>query len=241
MLVWTRNKFKKNCFKTDLQIGLMDIFQVPGICFSRIAMRMSKQNDFSTTSGGQSITKWIAALKEGDHFAAQRLWGYLQQRLVTYAQRLVQVPPAHYDEEDVALSAFGALCDGLEKGRYSDVDNRTDLWKLLAVIAMNKARKRADHDNRLKRGGGHAKLTDGDAVLNLISSSDPPPDLLMSMQEECQKKLNSLQQEELKLVVMLKIEGYTNEEIAETMGCTRRSIQRRLVLIREIWTEDDCE
>ena len=202
---------------------------------------MSHQNDLAATKAELSVTKWISDLKEGDHRAAQRLWGYLQRRLLAHAQRLIPAPPAHYDEEDVALSAFGALCNGLEKGRYADVDNRTDLWKLLAVIAVNKARKRADHENRLKRGGGHAQLTDGDAVLNLLSSSDPPPDLLLSMQEECEKKLQSLQQEELKLVVMLKIEGYTNDEVAKSMGCMRRSIQRRLALIREIWTEDDGE
>ena len=201
---------------------------------------MSQDSDLPKTNGEQSVTKWISALKEGDHQAAQRLWGFLQGRLVIHARKLVSAAPAHYDEEDVALSAFGALCDGLEKGRYSDVDNRTELWKLLAVIAVNKARKRADHDNRLKRGGGHAQVTDGDSILNLLSSADLPPDLSLSMQEECEQRLNSLRQEELKLVVLLKIEGYTNEEVAKTMGCTRRSIQRRLALIREIWTEDDC-
>lgn len=202
---------------------------------------MSQNLNFPVPSGEQSVTNWINALKGGDHLAAERLWSFLQRRLVNHAQRLVRVSPAHYDEDDVALSAFGAMCDGLQNGRYEDIDNRSDLWKLLAVITVNKARKRAEHENRLKRGGAFSKISDGESILKLLTSNDLPPELSLSMKEECERKLESLEQKELKLVVLLKVEGYTNDEIADSMGCTRRSIQRRLAVIREIWTQVGIE
>lgn len=197
------------------------------------------QNSPNPANPQQSVSRWIDALQNGQHFAAERLWGFLHRRLMSHAERQVRFTQPSYDEEDVALSAFGALCDGLEKGRYLEIENRTDLWKLLAVITTNKAKKRAEHENRLKRGGDHNRVADGDAFLDLLCSPDPPPELALSMREECEKKLNSLQEDELKMVVLLKVEGYTNDEIASNMGCTRRSIQRRLALIRDIWSEND--
>jgi DNA-directed RNA polymerase specialized sigma24 family protein len=35
-----------------------------------------------------------------------------------------------------------------------------------------------------------------------------------------------------------KIEGYTNEEIAAKLGCVPRTVQSKLQLIRDTWTEE---
>ena len=42
---------------------------------------------------------------------------------------------------------------------------------------------------------------------------------------------------ELESLVMLKLEGYTNDEIAEKLGYTRRTIQRMLNLVRDAWKD----
>jgi DNA-directed RNA polymerase specialized sigma24 family protein len=39
-------------------------------------------------------------------------------------------------------------------------------------------------------------------------------------------------------MVLYKLEGYTNREIAEKLGRSRPTIERRLRLIREIWREE---
>ena len=38
-----------------------------------------------------------------------------------------------------------------------------------------------------------------------------------------------------------RVEGYTNDEIASKLGCTRRTVQRRLNLIRDLWQRDADE
>ena len=200
----------------------------------------SDSNDQATSLAEQSVTNWIVALRGGDHVAAQNLWAFLRRRLVIHAQRSGSANPV-YDEEDVALSAFGALCEGLQDGRFDEVDNRVDLWRLLAVITTNKARKRALHETRQKRGGDFSRVDDADAFFDSIVSPNPPPDVVVSMQEECERTLRLLGQEELKMVVLLRIEGYTNDEIADAMGCTRRSVQRRLALVRNILTDSSRE
>jgi DNA-binding CsgD family transcriptional regulator len=37
------------------------------------------------------------------------------------------------------------------------------------------------------------------------------------------------------------MEGYTNDEIAERLGCARRTVARRLELIRKIWLASSPE
>jgi DNA-directed RNA polymerase specialized sigma24 family protein len=37
-------------------------------------------------------------------------------------------------------------------------------------------------------------------------------------------------------VALLKLDGHTNDEIAESIGYTRRTVQRILTVIRQNWT-----
>ena len=40
---------------------------------------------------------------------------------------------ADADEEDAALSAFHCLCEGAVRGRFLRLDDRDDLWRVLAM------------------------------------------------------------------------------------------------------------
>jgi DNA-directed RNA polymerase specialized sigma24 family protein len=49
--------------------------------------------------------------------------------------------------------------------------------------------------------------------------------------------MNQLPEPDLRKLVVLKLEGHTNDEIAELMKVTRRTVQRKLELIRRIWLD----
>ena len=186
-----------------------------------------------------SVTRWLQTLGTGDEESARLLWRFVEDRLLRIAKNEIgQGRPIIYDEEDIASSVFGALCRGLENGRYLTVNNRSELWSLLAVITVNKARTSARDANRVKRGGNETHIEDGDRFLELIAGAELSPDVLLACQEECQRLLSLLVRDELKLVALLKVEGYTNEEIASQLGCSRRAVQRRLNLIRDFWQEE---
>ena len=55
------------------------------------------------------------------------------------------------------------------------------------------------------------------------------------MAEECQRLLDVLEDDSLRQVALSRMEGYTNDEIAAQLGCARRTIARRLELIRKTW------
>ena len=187
-----------------------------------------------------SVTSWLVALRDGESVAAELLWEFLKRRLLQFASGQIRVASPIYDEDDVALSAFNTLCDGVQKGRYSKVRNRDELWRLLAVITMNKARERAAHESRQRRGGVSTPVS-LDAVSPQLFSLESNPEFVTLVQEECEQLLERLVKPELKVVAMLKVEGYTNEEIASSMECSRRSVQRRLNLIRDIWSDETGE
>jgi DNA-directed RNA polymerase specialized sigma24 family protein len=56
--------------------------------------------------------------------------------------------------------------------------------------------------------------------------------------EECERLRRGLNDEELNSVALLRMEGYTVDEIAARLGCVARTVKRKLQLIRDIWKEE---
>jgi DNA-directed RNA polymerase specialized sigma24 family protein len=55
--------------------------------------------------------------------------------------------------------------------------------------------------------------------------------------EEFQRQLARLPSDELRAIALGKMEGHTNAEIAARLGCTDKTVERRLKLIRDRWKE----
>ena len=114
-------------------------------------------------SSDGSITRWIGQLQAGDPAAAQPLWERYFRHLVDLARRkLLGARPQGADEEDVALSAFDSFCRGLKRGRFPELQDRDNLWKLLVVLTARKACHLLRDEQRLKRGGGQKAGTAAD-------------------------------------------------------------------------------
>src|SRR3984893_4664796 len=98
--------------------------------------------DFMLAHGGidpmsseGSITHWLRLLQAGDRSAAQPLWERYFQLLVVRARASLRGSPGRVaDEEDVALGAFDSFCRAAEQGRFPNLNDRNDLWRLLVVL-----------------------------------------------------------------------------------------------------------
>ena len=193
----------------------------------------------------ESVTRWIDLLKAGDPAAAQPLWQRYFERLVRLArQKLRSAPRRAADEEDVALSAFDSFCRGLERGRFPQLQDRDDLWRLLVVVTARKAIDQIHHEARAKRGGGRVRgesalerpgAPDGEAGLHEFLGREPTPETAALVTAEFQRLLALLPDDGLREVAVWKMEGYTGEEIAAKRGCARVTVQRMLALIRQAW------
>jgi DNA-directed RNA polymerase specialized sigma24 family protein len=150
------------------------------------------------------------------------------------------------DEEDAALSAFDSFCRGAARGRYPRLGDRDDLWRLLVVLTERKAFDQIRHERRQRRGGGKIvgmpEAPDGDGVdrgIVLAEYPRPTPEFAAIMADECGRLLARLPDETLRRVALLKMEGDTSEEIAERLGCSLRSVARKLELIRRTWLDQE--
>lgn len=107
-----------------------------------------------------SITGWFFALRQGDTVAAQRLWDHYFHELCRLAQRTLhhQIRTTAFDEEDVASDVLATFFAETQKGRHEQVKDRDELWGLLVVITIRKAKMTARRERALKRGGGLVAL-----------------------------------------------------------------------------------
>src|SRR5262245_50606157 len=110
----------------------------------------------ASMSSAGSVTAWIDQLRATDRAAAQPLRQRYFQRLVGLARQKLRRRPrsAMAGAEDVALSAFDSFFRGAEQGRFPQLADRDDLWRLLFVITERKAIDLVKHENAIRRGGG---------------------------------------------------------------------------------------
>lgn len=187
-----------------------------------------------------SVSYWIRELQVGNQAAAQQLWERYFQRLVRLAKhKLTHRLRRYADEEDVALSAFKSFFRGVEAGRYPQLADRDDLWRLLVTITAHKTVHVARHAQRQKRGGrasGSGRDNDGNMLdLNEVIGQEPSPEFSIQVAEELDRMLTLLDDPSLQSVALWKMEGYTSTEIAPRLDCTVRTVERKLRLIRQIW------
>jgi DNA-directed RNA polymerase specialized sigma24 family protein len=194
-----------------------------------------------------SVTIWIDALRAGDQDAANQLWRrYFESVVRLTRSRLRSAARGAADEEDVALSAFDSFYDGMARGRFPDLADRDDLWRLLVTIAARKASNQNRWEARQKRGGGRvlhesALAADIDPELDGLAGvvgAEPSPEFAALLADECGRRLRDLPDESLRSVALLKMEGYRNEEIADRLGCGVRTVARKLEVIRKAWTDE---
>jgi len=189
------------------------------------------------------VSQWLLHLAEGDGDVAQEIWNDYFGKLVRLARRKLEgIPSRDYDEEDVALSAMNSFYRGLVQHKFDHVHNRDDLWKLLVTITVRKVSARRRSYFTQKRGGGRVRgesifghQEDEQGGLACVLGTEPTPELAASVAENCRQMLDQLEDETLCQIALWTLEGYRTEEIAGKLGCVRRTIERKLERIREIW------
>jgi DNA-directed RNA polymerase specialized sigma24 family protein len=182
-----------------------------------------------------SVTVWLRRMSAGDPAAAQPLWERYYRRLVGLAREALRDAPRRAaDEEDVALWAFDSFFRGVEQGRFPRLNDRHNLWALLVTLTERHAFELRAHENRQKRGGGMERVEATDE----LPAPDPTPSFAAAMVEQCQRLLEQLADSELRRIALMKLEGYTNDEIAAQLGCVRATVERRLRLIRTKWGKE---
>ena len=190
-----------------------------------------------------SVTLWIDGIRAGDDADIHRLWDRYFERLVRLAgARLPTHSRRSVDEEDVALSAFQSFCSRAGHGQFPQLNGRDDLWRLLATITVRKALDTLRHQNRQKRGGGRvlgeSALPAGGEGLADVLSREPTPEEVAQFADDYCRFVASLREPGMRTVALQRLEGQSTREIAQSLNVSTKTIERKLQLIRAIWSQE---
>ncbi len=171
-------------------------------------------------SSSNNVSEWIVQAKAGNATATSLLWRHFYDRLVRAVRRRLQ---GHHrgvsDEEDIVLSVFDSFYAAVQQGRFPDLSDRDDLWRLLLSMSNRKV---------------ELISLNGDASTSIeIAGNEPSPEMVVMMQESMTRFFSQLGVGDLQELAVAKLEGYSNAELARRFGCSERTIERRLHLIRE--------
>jgi DNA-directed RNA polymerase specialized sigma24 family protein len=104
------------------------------------------------------------------------------------------------------------------------------------VLTARKAFDLQAREHRQKRGGADGAA--GAAGLERVLGREPTPEFAAQAADELRALLDRLGEPQLRSIALWKMEGYTNAEIAERLGCAPPTVERRLRLIRSVWAAD---
>lgn len=174
----------------------------------------------------------IEGLRAGDQHTAQEFceeYGALLHRLAE--KHLPHGLRRRVGPEDVVQSVCRTFLRRARDGAF-DLADSDSLWRLLCAITLTKVREQTRFHLRRKRGLDrevHAATVFEKEERADIALLDPRPGPAAAAEfaDQFQQIRASLDAEE-RQVVDLKLQECTNDEVAECLGCSERTVRRIL-------------
>ena len=181
------------------------------------------------------------AIQNSGNQSAEKLWNNYFGRLRRFAAHQMKgMPKIASDEEDITLSVLKSVCLSLRDGRIEQINDDRGLWHLLVVICKRKIANQYAYQRRAKRDVARARSFGGDSEsLKKLECHEIRPELLYEFKERFEELLDKLEKDTLKKIALAKIMNYTNEEIASELGCSLSTVERKLRVIRGIWSHEN--
>lgn len=182
---------------------------------------------FSEISDGSLLRRY----KSGDQAAATRLYLKYAHRLHGLAvAQTGQDLKTRIEPEDIVQSVFRTFFRRAKDGHYQVPDGE-ELWKLFLVIGLHKIRDAASYHRAEKRNVQKTlSLSDNDQDFAATAPDKLAENTLQIVIDELLQSLNSSQKE----IIMLRLEGMTVDDIAESTQRSRRTVERTLQKFREL-------
>ena len=135
---------------------------------------------------------------------------------------------------------------GVQGDKFPDLARQDNLWGLLMTLTTRKVHAHMRRQTRHKRGGGDVR---GESVfaspsgevmgagIGDLAHEQKTPDVQMELSEACDELLKQLPDEQLRQIAIMRMDGYLVDEIANMLELSKRAVERRLQLIRKVWSE----
>ncbi len=177
----------------------------------------------------------LRRFRDGSEDAATALYLRYAKQLQNLAnsktskRHIVQI-----DAEGIVQSVFRTFFRRAGSGQY-DVDDSDSLWKLLLVIAMNKIRSKATFINAAKRD--QKRNVSLESIGELDHSVDGRDAEALEIIRMTIDEFLEAFPEEVRGIILMRIDGYQVEEISEKSQRSKRTVERVLQNFRKTLNE----
>ena len=178
----------------------------------------------------------IEGVRDGDERAMAEFCRRYQDQLQRLADR--HMAPGlrrRVGASDVVQSVCRTFIRRTQGGEFELADSES-LWRLLSAITLAKVRQQARFHLRQKRGIAAERHLDsivegGRAAVPELAAGGPTPSVQVEFADQFERLLSDMPEDDRK-VLDLKLQQCTNDQIAEAVGCSERTVRRILTRIR---------
>ncbi len=177
----------------------------------------------------------VDLFRRGDQDAAREIVDRYLDRLLTLARRRIsQRLASRVDPEDIVQSVFRTFFVRLKEGQFVFQD-QDDLCKLLMRITLHKTLRQVAYHKAAKRdpsletpqGSHHSEQ------LSALFDQEPTQEATVTFLDQLEHFLTQLRPQEREILEM-RLQGFSNEEIAKKLGIYDRKIRRVIEHVRDI-------
>ena len=187
----------------------------------------------------QQWEQLLAGLRSGDDDACAEFWNAYGPILENVADKqLSGRMRRRVGSDDIVQSACRTFFRRVSQGQF-DLPDAEALWRLICSITLNKARRAARDQSRQRRSIDREQDIDARAHGETAPSANleanaPSPFDAAELADQMEALLSSLNEQEC-VMLDLKLQQFTNDEIAEKVGCSERTVRRVIKRLQDEW------
>lgn len=180
-----------------------------------------------------SVTMLLQGMCEVDEALTKEFWDLFFPRLVAVANKTLA---NQADAEDIAQEALVKFWSKSQQQGELPADlNRFEIWGFLSTMTNRQAIDFLRKNSRQKRGGGKV-LSESALVADPNSNVGNLDGLIGELSfhefDLVLEELIDALEPEFKTILICRMMGYTNTEIAEMLCCSERHIRRQLATLQ---------
>lgn len=181
----------------------------------------------------------IKGLRDGDEDACADFWKQYGSLLEGVASKqLSERLQRRVGSDDVVQSACRTFFRRVGEGQF-ELPDADALWRLMCAITLTKARRAGRDHSRQKRGMSQEQYIDAqaggddDRKFDIEGRQETPLNAVL-VSDQIQTLLGNLSEQECQ-IFDLKLQNFTNDEIADQLKCSERTVRRLTSQIRDRW------